>query len=157
MAISASGRRAGFTLIELMVVVLILGILSAIAMPQYRRSMERARVAEALTLIRAIYDSCERLAWENQRNSCGAAVSAGIANFRKLDVLAKGSYSNNALTLTTDNFAYQLGNNIVATSVAGDYAGAKITFNGQTFTCTAPTSGEAARACSVWGASTWNE
>ena len=47
MKIFFSGAKAGFTLVELLVIVMILGILSSIALPQYRRSVERARVAEA--------------------------------------------------------------------------------------------------------------
>lgn len=150
-------QKTGFTLIELLVIVLILGVLTSIALPQYRRSVERARVAEALTLVRSIYDSCERLAWENQKNNCGAAVTAGIAKFPKLDITIKGTYSSTGTALLTDNFTYELGNNITATSVKGSYQGAKIVFNGRNFSCSAPASGEASRACSVWGASTWNE
>lgn len=40
-------KKAGFTLVELMAVVVILGILAAVGIPQYRRTMERARGAEA--------------------------------------------------------------------------------------------------------------
>lgn len=158
MHLFTSGRKAGFSLIELLVIVMILGVLSSIALPQYRRSVERARVAEALTMVRAIYDSCERIAWENGKDNCGVAVQSGIANFRKLDIMAKGTFANNALTLNTENFAYTLGSLITATAIKGDYRGAKISFNGRTFTCsTSGLSGEGAKACTVWGASTWNE
>lgn len=51
MANRSNHQRKGFTLIELMVVVAIVGLLAAIAIPQYQKYVLRTRQAEAYTML----------------------------------------------------------------------------------------------------------
>ncbi len=47
-------RKAGFTLTELMIVVVVIGILVTIAIPNYARSVERAKCSQALHILKTM-------------------------------------------------------------------------------------------------------
>ena len=61
------GRSHGFTLIEIMVVVVILGILVAFAVPNIMDNPERARITKAEHDIRAIENALEMYRMDNFR------------------------------------------------------------------------------------------
>lgn len=75
-------HQQGFTLIELMIVVAIIGILASIAIPAYQDYTNRAKVTEAINLMSAaktgvaeFYDAVNRYAVDNGEAGVAAARS----------------------------------------------------------------------------------
>ena len=53
-------NRKGFTLVELAVVVVIIGVLAAFAVPRFMSSVERSKAAEAFNYLAAVQSAQER-------------------------------------------------------------------------------------------------
>ena len=58
-------NKKAFTLIELLVVVLIIGILAAIALPQYEKAVWKSRLVELITNTKAIQDCFDMYVLQN--------------------------------------------------------------------------------------------
>lgn len=69
-------RQAGFTLIEIMIAVVVIGILTAIALPSYNGYMMRARLSEAFTGLSGAQPKLEQH-WSNNRSYAGFDTAAG--------------------------------------------------------------------------------
>lgn len=76
----------GFTLVELMIVVVIVGILAGVSLPMYGRSAERAKISEAVGALGSIR-SAMRIYYSEHR-------TYEQANFKDGDGVTKGGVLN---------------------------------------------------------------
>lgn len=58
-------RKKGFTLLEVLIVVIIIGVLAAIALPQYSATLEKSKSAEAATNVGSIRTALDRYWYQN--------------------------------------------------------------------------------------------
>jgi type IV pilus assembly protein PilA len=68
--------QAGFTLIELMIVVAIIGILAAIALPAYSKYMDKAKYSEVMLATQAVKTAVE-ICGQDMAPGAAGALNAG--------------------------------------------------------------------------------
>jgi len=82
-------KKSGFTLIELLIVVAIIGILAAIAIPNFLQAQTRAKVAEAKQEMRTLGTGLEAYRVDNPGYPMISDLSGLFGYLRRLEILTK--------------------------------------------------------------------
>ena len=92
-------KHAGFTLVEIMIVVAIIALLASIAVPNFLRSRKRSQATQVLEDLRILDSAVDQYAIETNKNS---GVNPGFADLQ--------SYIKNGTRLYTSTNKDILGN-----------------------------------------------
>jgi len=164
-------------------VVLVISVLTAVALPQYRRAIQRAHLAEAQTMLRTLYESSERLAGEfGVRSYDQIPTDHNQDAISRLDMITdedtipSTEVAGNALAFSSHcgvdapyvldctQWSYTLNPSgyggkkcIMANKKKEPFRATKIIFSRQTesFYCDPPT-GASTKACDVFGLDTYS-
>ena len=138
--------ESGFTLVELLVVMLILGLLAAIAIPAFFNQRIKAQDSEAKSIAKTAQTALETYATDNNGKYTGATQ----AELKKIEpTLPSATSGANAITtLTVADSSYT----ITVTSESGNtFSIVRATDGSLTYPCTPATGGGGCPGSAGWG------
>src|SRR5207249_4163403 len=90
-------KRGGFTLVEIMIVVAIIALLAAIAVPNFLRSRKRSQATQTLEDLRNIDAAVDQYAIEFNKSGGSSAGWADVQKYLKRDTRLYSSSGNDIL------------------------------------------------------------
>ena len=82
-----NSKRAGFTLVEIMIVVAIIALLAAIAVPGFLRARKRSQASKILNDLRMIDSAVDQYAIETSKTSTATVEVTDWTNYVKKDTM----------------------------------------------------------------------
>ena len=87
MKLNYSSRRGGFTLVEIMIVVAIIALLAAIAVPGFLRARKRSQASRIINDLRLIDSAIDQYAIETSKSTGNLVSVADWTNYLKKDTV----------------------------------------------------------------------
>ena len=99
-------NRKGFTLIELMIVVVIIGILAALAIPRFMKATAKSKQSEAKQILKQVYTMQRTYRQANDTYGDAGVTAAADGEFPDIgvDIMASAIYSYTMTTADADGF-----------------------------------------------------
>jgi len=117
-----TNRKSGFTLVEIMIVVAIIGLLAAIAIPNFVRARESAQLNSIANNLRILEGAKEQWALENKKATTDTVAIADVQPYLK---------NNTVAAVVGETYAFSTVADLITATTGGTLAG-----KGPTFTIT---------------------